>query len=204
MNRDLFENLFHNTIATGRSAREVHQKQKEPLGEISSQSRKRAASLDDSSNLSSNVKRRTTGGHMIPASMDSIKAQMEINRASREERQQMVINTQGKSQQLLTSQAIQVLEKDYDGRWLEDDMIKAIELFTDSNKAANVFLLLKAGDRRDRWLKTSLGIWIPLPAAVEKVNVAVTREKLPEKTTMVRRSPSWEVDFSGDAAEELS
>lgn len=141
---------------------------------------------------------------MILASMDNIRAQMEINRASREERQQMMINTQRKSQQLLTSQAIQVLEKDYDGRQLEDDMIKAIEFFTDSNKAANVLLLLEAGDQRDRWLKTFLGIQILLPAAVEEVNVAVTREKSPEKTTMVRRSPSWKVDFSGDAAEELS
>ena len=188
MNRDLLEDLFHNTIAVGRSARGIRQRrntnntqdtsQREPLGEISTQSRKRAASPDDTTDPSPEVKRRVTGGHMLSTSMNGIQAQMEKNRISRERRQQLMTSTQEKSQQLLTSEAIQVLEKDYDGRWLEDNMIKAIELFTDSGKAANVFLSLKTGGRRDRWLEVSLWIWTPQPVVENVTTPIVTNETI--------------------------
>ena len=84
------------------------------LGEISTQSHKRTASLDNVVFLSSDVKRQVTGNHKLLASMDNIQTQMEKNKVFQKRRQQMVVNTQEKSQQLLTSKAIQVLKRDYD------------------------------------------------------------------------------------------
>lgn len=43
----------------------------------------------------------------------------------------------------------------------------AVELFTNSAKA-DIFLSLKAGSRRDRWLETLVGIW-KAPAVIESL-----------------------------------
>ena len=70
-------------------------------------------------------------------------------------------------------------------------MIKTIELFTNSGKAANVFLLLKAGSQKDCWLEMFLEVWTPQLLTVEKVTVVpvttetmqkmIDREKLDRK-----------------------
>ena len=70
-------------------------------------------------------------------------------------------------------------------------MLLAIDLFLDPSKA-DVFLALKAGGRRDRWLQRSLGIWKP-PVTVDS----------PAIETPGMESLVSDADFTSDPRQEL-
>ena len=159
--------------------------------EAPKQSRKRAAPPHVPI-ASPTAKRRHTEAHAISAGIDRIAAQMEKNRAGREQDQQALMTAREEGQRSLTCRAIRLLEDGYDGRISEDVMLLAIDLFTNPSKA-DVFLALRAGGRRDRWLQRSLGIWKP-PVAVDSEPAIET----PGMESLVS-----DADFPSDPREEL-
>ena len=121
LNKDFLHNLFQNTSVIGKNARKFqipNNRQRELFGEIFSQSHKRVAFFDSCSEaLLSTFKRWVTGSYLISTNMDNLAAQLEISQASQDNIcQQLLAKTDKQSKLLLTSQAIQMLEKDYKGK----------------------------------------------------------------------------------------
>ncbi|MCJ1428015.1 hypothetical protein MMC29_005922 [Sticta canariensis] len=201
-NRDILADLFNKHRVTGSTTRGVrHSRQydteldiingmQESPRELPKQGRKRTAPPHIPI-ASPNAKRRYTEAHAISASIDRITAQLEKNRAVREQNQRSLTTVREEGQRSLTSRAIRLLEDVYDGRISENIMLLAIDMFMDPLKA-DVFLALKAGGRRDRWLQRSLGMWKP-PVTVDS----------PAIETPGMESLVSDADFPSDPRHEL-
>lgn len=166
--REQLEQILARSQATGAYAVSASNAV-EPPSQLEQGSRKRRAS---SPGIGHQEKKPTSGAAQAAAEMAETNALWRLSMEQAKE--QSIKDREEKALSRLTrsERAIRLVELEYEPRLSVEDALKVYEFMGENDRKAGIFLVLKAGPKRDAWLEQQAEVLLDLPLTDPERNAA--------------------------------